>query len=104
MHDIKFVIENKAMQYIKDKGAEAITIHGPAFGCPCCSPGKPPRATLHLPKSHLEIYDRYPVDGIVIYFPRAAYQKLSDHRTVRVALEGLWILKELTVNGFSYIR
>jgi len=100
--DVSFVIEDKALDYIKDKGAAAITIHGPAFGCPCCSPGSPARATLHLPASRPEIYHRYAVQGIVVYFPRGAYNKLSSQRTVRIVLEGFWFIKALAVYGFSF--
>jgi len=102
LSDVSFVIEQKALEYINGKGAEAITIHGPAFGCPCCSPGSPARATLNLPASRLDIYHRYSVQGIVIYFPKGAYNKLSSKRTVRIVLEGFWFIKSLAVYGFSF--
>ncbi len=102
MEDIKYIIEEKAMQYITEKGATAITIHGPSFGCPCCSSCALPFATLHLPASRLDIYDRHLVRGIIVYFPRGVYGKLSIKKTVRITLEGFWFFKGLAVYGFSY--
>lgn len=99
---MKINIEEKALAYIREKNADAITIHGPSFGCPCCSPGGLPYATLHMPSSRLDIYDRHPVNGLIVYFPRAAYGKLSDRKVVRVTLEGFWFFKSLGVYGFAF--